>query len=167
MQTVAPTLLSRQPAGSEAGDQPIRACHGARPSRHLRCRRCQRWLGQSSPDTLGNLRAAKSGVARHAQHELCSQIAALQRNVKQHGLWCAGQWRGLDVAIKTVIFSSSQGDQQTQVVASEAAIASNLSHKNIVATYNHDILDVAKAVGPELGVYKFYLIQARPPLSSR
>ena len=80
---------------------------------------------------------------------------------------CAGQWRGLDVAIKTVIFSSSQGDQQTQVVASEAAIASNLSHKNIVATYNHDILDVAKAVGPELGVYKFYLIQARPPLSSR
>ena len=75
---------------------------------------------------------------------------------------CAGQWRGLDVAIKTVIFSSSQGDQQTQVVASEAAIASNLSHKNVVATYNHDILDVAKAVGNELGVYKFYLIQVRP-----
>eukprot|EP00892_Ulva_mutabilis_P012772 jgi/Ulvmu1/9868/UM057_0022.1 len=70
-----------------------------------------------------------------------------------------GQWRGLDVAIKTVIFSSDQGDRQTQVVASEAAIASNLSHRNVVATYNHDVLDVAKAVGPELGVYKFYLIQ--------
>ena len=73
----------------------------------------------------------------------------------------AGQWRGLDVAIKTVIFSSNQSDQQTQVVATEAAIASNLSHKNIVATYHHDILDVAKAVGNELGVYKFYLIQVR------
>eukprot|EP00892_Ulva_mutabilis_P012770 jgi/Ulvmu1/9866/UM057_0020.1 len=70
-----------------------------------------------------------------------------------------GEWRGLDVAIKTVIFSSDQGDRQTQVVASEAAIASNLSHRNVVATYNHDVLDVAKAVGPELGVYKFYLIQ--------
>ena len=82
----------------------------------------------------------------------------------------AGEWRGLEVAIKTVIFTSCGGDQQTDLVASEAAIASYLNHKNIVATYNHDIIDVAKAVGPELGVYKFYLIQVRrapagcPPL---
>lgn len=77
--------------------------------------------------------------------------------------WHAGEWRGLEVAIKTVIFSSSgiDSDQQTAVVASEAAIASNLVHPNIVATYSHDVLDVAKAVGPELGVYKFYLIQVR------
>jgi homoaconitase/3-isopropylmalate dehydratase large subunit len=63
------------------------------------------------------------------------------------------------VAIKTVIFSSAGGDKETALVASEAAIASNLSHRNIVATYSHDILDVQKSVGPELGIYKFYLIQ--------
>ena len=75
---------------------------------------------------------------------------------------CAGEWRGLDVAIKTVIFQSCGGDQQTAVVATEAAIATNLVHRNIVATYSHDVLDVAAGVGPELGVYKFYLIQVRP-----
>ena len=48
-------------------------------------------------------------------------------------------------------------------MASEAAIASNLGHPNVVATYSHDILDVTQAVGPELGVFKFYLIQVRPP----
>jgi hypothetical protein len=63
------------------------------------------------------------------------------------------------VAIKTVIFSSAGGDKQMALVASEAAIASNLSHRNIVATYSHDILDVAQGAGPELGVYKFVLIQ--------
>eukprot|EP00892_Ulva_mutabilis_P012784 jgi/Ulvmu1/9879/UM057_0034.1 len=70
-----------------------------------------------------------------------------------------GEWRGLDVAIKTVIFQSCGGDQQANVVATEAAIATNLVHPNVVATYSHDVLDVAEAVGNELGVYKFYLIQ--------
>lgn len=65
------------------------------------------------------------------------------------------------MAIKTVIFSSAGADQYTALVASEAAIASNLSHDNIVSTYSHDIVDVQKAVGPELGIYKFYLIQVR------
>lgn len=77
----------------------------------------------------------------------------------------AGQWRGLEVAIKTVIFSSSGGDGETELVASEAAIASNLGHPNVVATYSHDILDISKATtstaGPELSVFKFYLIQVR------
>ena len=65
------------------------------------------------------------------------------------------------MAIKTVVFTSAGGDAQTGRVASEAAIASNLSHPNVVATYSHDILDVARSVGAELGVYKFYLIQVR------
>lgn len=71
----------------------------------------------------------------------------------------AGEWRGLEVAIKTVIFSSGGADRQMAQVSSEAAIASNLSHRHIVSTYSHDIIDVQKAVGPEKGVYKFYLIQ--------
>ena len=61
------------------------------------------------------------------------------------------------MAIKTVIFSGV--DQNTALVASEAAIASNLSHENVVSTYSHDIVDIQKANGPELGIYKFYLIQ--------
>ena len=74
---------------------------------------------------------------------------------------CAGKWRGLEVAIKTVVFSSGGGgcDEYTQLVASEAAIASNLSHENIVSTYSHDIVEVQKTNGPENGIYKFYLIQ--------
>lgn len=63
------------------------------------------------------------------------------------------------MAIKTVVFTSEGGDAQTSRVASEAAIASSLSHHNVVATYSHDILDVQKSTGPELGIYKFYLVQ--------
>lgn len=63
------------------------------------------------------------------------------------------------MAIKTVVFSCEEGDKQMAQVASEAAIASNLSHRSIVATYSHDITEVQKASGPECGVYKFYLIQ--------
>ena len=73
----------------------------------------------------------------------------------------AGAWRGLEVAIKTVVFPGA--DEQMAQVASEAAIASNLSHRNVVATYSHDIVDVVRAVGPEPGFYKFYLVQVRPP----
>ena len=65
------------------------------------------------------------------------------------------------MAIKTVVFTSEGVDTQTARVASEAAIASNLSHPNVVATYSHDILDVQKSTGPELGIYKFYLIQVQ------
>lgn len=68
------------------------------------------------------------------------------------------------MAVKTVIFSSNgelANDRQTGRVASEAAIASNLAHENVVATYSHDILDMAEAAGPEPGLYKFCLIQVR------
>jgi hypothetical protein len=72
----------------------------------------------------------------------------------------AGDWRGLAVAVKTVVFQSDLWDGPITRVASETVIASNLVHPNIVATYSHDISTVGKAAGdPELGVYKFYLIQ--------
>eukprot|EP00892_Ulva_mutabilis_P009187 jgi/Ulvmu1/6640/UM003_0278.1 len=70
-----------------------------------------------------------------------------------------GQWRGLPVAIKTLLFQSSDADNQTAKVASEVAIASNLVHHNIVATYSHDICHVSDASTCELDIYKFYLIQ--------
>jgi serine/threonine protein kinase len=70
-----------------------------------------------------------------------------------------GEWRGLEVAIKTVIFQSGRHDNQTDLVASEAAIASNLVHRNIVSTFAHDIRAIAPTDGNELAVFKFYLIQ--------
>lgn len=63
------------------------------------------------------------------------------------------------MAIKTVLFQSGSGDDQTSRVASEAAIASNLVHRNIVSTYSHDIRNVTSSQGNELAIFKFYLIQ--------
>eukprot|EP00892_Ulva_mutabilis_P012771 jgi/Ulvmu1/9867/UM057_0021.1 len=123
---------------------------------------------KSAGSGTGGVGAVRGKVAAAVQEMQGALQAELHEDqLKLHGVIGRGgfgtvyhgEWRGLDVAIKTVIFSSDHGDRQTQVVASEAAIASNLSHRNVVATYNHDVLDVAKAVGPELGVYKFYLIQ--------
>jgi hypothetical protein len=70
-----------------------------------------------------------------------------------------GEWRGLDVAIKTVVFQGEHDNDTTSAVASEAAIASNLTHRNVVATYSHDICNVTNVAGAELDIYKFYLIQ--------
>eukprot|EP00892_Ulva_mutabilis_P009198 jgi/Ulvmu1/6650/UM003_0288.1 len=70
-----------------------------------------------------------------------------------------GEWRGLPVAIKIVLFQSGADDAQVAQVASEAAIASNLSHTNVVATYSHDIHYVDDSCPNELGIFKFYLIQ--------
>ena len=71
----------------------------------------------------------------------------------------AGQWRGMEVAIKTVVFASSPGGQQAQLAASEAEIARKLVHPNIVATYSHNFRDVAAAVGAERGSTKCHLVQ--------
>lgn len=75
----------------------------------------------------------------------------------------AGSWRGLDVAIKTILFQSGPGDNQTAVVASEAAIASNLNHRHVAATYSHDICPFGESAQNELAVFKFYLIQVHRP----
>jgi hypothetical protein len=74
----------------------------------------------------------------------------------------AGEWRGLEVAIKTILFESGAEDLQTARVASEAAIACNLDHHNVVATYSHNITSVAAPSSANmLDVFKFFLIQAR------
>lgn len=73
----------------------------------------------------------------------------------------AGQWRGVEVAIKTVVLSSDDADQVTSSVAREAAIATNLGHANVVATYSHDVCVLPAPSPRELGVCKIYLIQVR------
>lgn len=69
------------------------------------------------------------------------------------------------MAIKTMAFQSNAGDRQVQHVAREAAIASALVHRNIVATYSTEVCGVdedGQNVPPasnELSVFKFYLVQ--------
>ena len=62
------------------------------------------------------------------------------------------------MAIKTVVFQKGEDDAYTSLVASEAAIASNLVHKNVVTTYSHDIRNI---VGGDMSIYKFYLLQVQ------
>ena len=57
----------------------------------------------------------------------------------------AGQWRGLDVAIKTVTLEGAPSSSQKGRASREAAIASNLVHPNIMATYSHDVQAVPSA----------------------
>lgn len=64
------------------------------------------------------------------------------------------------MAIKTIVFQVGYESDQTSTVAAEAAIASNLQHANIVATYSHDICKLAApSMRNELALYKFFLIQ--------
>ena len=60
-----------------------------------------------------------------------------------------------------MIFQSRAADAIKATVASEAAIASNLTHSNVVATYGHDICGAAAGARGtnELDIYKFYLFQ--------
>ena len=63
------------------------------------------------------------------------------------------------MAIKTVVFQGGEDAAASALVVSEAAIASNLFHKNVVATYCHDIRSLAAGKGQEASVFKFYLLQ--------
>jgi hypothetical protein len=92
----------------------------------------------------------------------CVMSLQLHSRAQKHFPWRAGEWRGLEVAIKTIVFESGKEDLQTARVASEAAIASNLDHHNVVATYSHNIASVAAPSSANmLDVFKFFLIQAR------
>ena len=68
------------------------------------------------------------------------------------------------MAIKTVVFESGARSSQTALVASEAAIASNLVHNNIVKTYKHDVRTISDAQGFELGIFKLFLVQVCSPV---
>ena len=66
------------------------------------------------------------------------------------------------MAVKTIVFQAAEDDNRTTLVASEAAIASNLTHRNIVATYSYDlrrVVEESSMSANELAIFKFYLIQ--------
>ena len=74
----------------------------------------------------------------------------------------AGTWRGLEVAIKRVIFESDCSEAPS-AAANECRIASELVHPNVVATYSHLVRPVRDADGEHDlgGLFKMYLVQVR------
>ena len=73
----------------------------------------------------------------------------------------AGEWRGLPVAVKTVVFQSLDSEVAHAGVVSEAAIAAGLIHRNVVRTHHHDVR-VSAGRGPEQSIFKFLLLQVPP-----
>lgn len=99
----------------------------------------------------------------HAWGHITSQTPAyvVSSSVRCHARG-AGEWRGLPVAVKTVVFQSRDAEVAKAAVVSEAAIACGLVHRNVVRTHHHDMLRVSAGRGPEQSIFKFILLQVRP-----
>ncbi|PNH03323.1 putative serine/threonine-protein kinase, partial [Tetrabaena socialis] len=83
-----------------------------------------------------------------------------------HGTVYRGTWRGLAVAVKSMIFNSDNNARQQQRPLLEAAISSNLAHTNIVTTYSYELREVEHelaSLSPELarqgGGWRLLIIQ--------
>ncbi|GFR43679.1 hypothetical protein Agub_g4787 [Astrephomene gubernaculifera] len=83
-----------------------------------------------------------------------------------HGTVYKGTWRGLLVAVKSMIFCSDSNARQQQRPLMEAAISSNLAHPNIVTTYSYELREVEHelaSLSPELarqgGGWRLLIIQ--------
>lgn len=66
----------------------------------------------------------------HMREKMYTSSCANQE--RERDATCAGCWRGLQVAMKTIMFKRAPKEQETVTIANEAAIACNLSHRNVV-----------------------------------
>jgi serine/threonine protein kinase len=68
------------------------------------------------------------------------------------GVAYRGTWRGLEVAVKRILFqlmASPQGEVSRRKAMREAAINATLNHPNVVATYSWDMVPlVANSTAP-------------------
>jgi hypothetical protein len=120
------------------------------------------FYGSSHPKTLGILFETVLRYSRSCDTAEHVKVQRAYRNSKAgEG---AGEWRGLEVAIKKIVFEGHGDGDELRAVASEAAISTNLSHRNVIATYSHDIVNISPATKHEPGIYKFYLVRSFPPL---
>ncbi|PNW75202.1 hypothetical protein CHLRE_12g517000v5 [Chlamydomonas reinhardtii] len=83
-----------------------------------------------------------------------------------HGTVYRGTWRGLEVAVKSMIFGPDNSTRHQQRPLMEAAISSNLTHANIVTTYSYELREVQHelaSLSPELsqqgGGWRLLIIQ--------
>ncbi|KAL6759178.1 kinase-like domain-containing protein [Haematococcus lacustris] len=83
--------------------------------------------GAEPPQGGSDLSSALPGLMLHAQLGSGS-----------HGTVYRATWRGLDVAVKRVLFqqlAGGEGDRRRKAVLQEANITARLNHPNIIATY--------------------------------
>lgn len=73
-----------------------------------------------------------------------------------------GIWKGLEVAIKTVVFQDRDEDGTAERVFKEAAIACNMSHEHIVNSFTNELKRMPSQLPNELVDYKLYIIQVCP-----
>jgi hypothetical protein len=128
---------------------------GPQDARPLAQRLCLGFVPRASIVRFACLRPRSHSLTGTARSTVSTSVPHRVRRAR------AGEWRRIPVAIKTVIFQSGDDDTYSSLVASEAAIASNLIHKNVVTTYSHDIRNITVGMGQEQSIYKFYLLQVR------
>ena len=83
-------------------------------------------------------------------------------------LYDAGTWRGLPVAVKSVVFhANAVEDAPFRRAAAEASVAYGLQHTNIVTTFSHELKQrFSESHVEELLSWELYLVSVRTrPLS--
>ncbi|KXZ47489.1 hypothetical protein GPECTOR_35g927 [Gonium pectorale] len=125
------------------------------------------------------LATLRSGGAASALDQMHAMIQVLGRDFNDqqlevqgllgkgaYGTVYKGRWRGLPVAVKSMIFNSENSAAQQQRPLMEAAISSNLAHPNIVTTYSYELREVEHelaSLSPELarqgGGWRLLIIQ--------
>ncbi|KAG1672192.1 hypothetical protein FOA52_002892 [Chlamydomonas sp. UWO 241] len=119
--------------------------------------------GRSGPDTRGKIRAQMQVMQQELGQEDSPWEVTGTLGKGGFGVVYSGVWRGLDVAIKRIIFQMLDGDDEAerQMALREAAINATLNHVNIVATYTYDVQPLAKDSRQAGGLtdWQMYIIQ--------
>mmetsp|Transcript_8894 Transcript_8894/g.26992 ORF Transcript_8894/g.26992 Transcript_8894/m.26992 type:complete len:491 (-) Transcript_8894:807-2279(-) len=118
----------------------------------------------SKPAAVDSPRSKTGAVGLHAEIKTLANTLSGEANklvllepIGQGGFGTVylGRWRGLEVAVKTVVFSENNGAgmsthtakarvaaQPQQRAVMEAAVCTSVMHPNVVATYHYDIVAV-------------------------
>ncbi|GLI66603.1 hypothetical protein VaNZ11_010524, partial [Volvox africanus] len=123
-----------------------------------------------SKSATGSGGAGSDAVSMNSRTELYAALAAFQSELGEqqqqvtiisqlgagaHGVVYKGEWRGLEVAIKTLLFQAfvgsnadDSGNSLKEQAMLEAAIATTLFHPNVINTFSYDIKPLRMCPAP-------------------
>ncbi|KXZ49949.1 hypothetical protein GPECTOR_18g107 [Gonium pectorale] len=117
----------------------------AQPSLHAKVSNCDSMLAESAP-AVTPLHVELHQLIMDFGREIEDKHLTIHDALGSGGFATVyrGTWRGIDVAVKVIEFQDRiAGDEKLRVRAmTEAAIAANIQHANIVTTYSYDIRPV-------------------------